>query len=82
MGIAVGAVAWDAYAPETLSGAFSRGRRHPAGRILVPAGWLVLTAHLFGALPPQVDPFHQLMRVLRQSSQPSDRAARSQRTGL
>src|SRR5437870_737993 len=46
-------VAWDVKAPETLSSGFNRHRKHP----LVVIGWLTLTSHLFGLIPPRCDPF-------------------------
>ena len=81
LGVGAGVVAWDAFAPETMTDAFRRGHLHPAGKVVVPAAWLLLTGHLFGTLPPWADPIH-LAYTAVQNSHPSDRAARSQRIGL
>lgn len=56
--IAAGVAAWDFLAEETLSDAFRRARSHPASAVAVGACWGILTAHLFGLIPPQADPIH------------------------
>ncbi len=56
--LAAGVVTWDLLADETLTAAFRRACSHPAGRAAVIAGWAVLTAHLFAALPQRADPFY------------------------
>lgn len=37
---------WDIFAPETLSAAFDRAAATPEGRVLVVAGWGLVTLHL------------------------------------
>jgi hypothetical protein len=50
----------DATGSKTMSDCFRTASRHPIARPVVAVGWGVLTAHLFGLIPPQYDPFHQL----------------------
>lgn len=40
-------VAWDIFAPETLSFAFARGLTHRRWRWVVTAAWVATTLHLF-----------------------------------
>lgn len=42
----------------TMSDAFTAASRHPVGRPVILTAWAVLTAHLFGVLPPERDPIH------------------------
>lgn len=44
----------------TLSDVFLEMSKHPTGRYVVIPAWTVLTAHLFGVIPPRYDPLHQL----------------------
>ena len=55
--LAVGVVAWDLLADETLTGAFRRAHDSPVSRVIVMAAWGILTGHLFSVLPVRVDPF-------------------------
>lgn len=57
--LAGGVLAWDVTAPETLSAAFRRSRKHPVGKIAVNLSWMLLTAHLIGAIPERIDPIHR-----------------------
>ena len=41
----------------TLSESFREFSRTPHGLVITSASWAVLTAHLFGILPPEYDPF-------------------------
>jgi hypothetical protein len=78
LGVATGVLAWDLFAPETLTDAFGRARSTPEGRFITTAVWLLLTGHLFGILPSWADPF----RLPGQNSQPSARASRQMRNRL
>jgi hypothetical protein len=40
----------------TLSESFRDFSRTPSGRVITWAGWTLLTAHLFGAIPVERDP--------------------------
>jgi hypothetical protein len=55
-------VAADITGSRTMSDAFRTASRSPVGRPIMIAGWGVLTAHLFGLIPPGVDPINQLWR--------------------
>ncbi len=65
--IILGACAlWDVKMPETLSSAFSRSlREHP---VLTAGAWAVTSAHLFGLLPDQVDPFKRTLKMIKRSA--------------
>jgi hypothetical protein len=65
LAIAAGVIAWDAMGPETLTDAFRHVREHPAGSIAVGVAWGILTAHLFGWLPPKADPIHASTAYVR-----------------
>jgi hypothetical protein len=52
--LAVAVLVWDKRAEESLSHAFSR-----APKPLTAVIWGITTAHLFGILPHQVDPFYR-----------------------
>ena len=54
--LAAGVIVWDLLAEETLTGAFRRGNLSPVGRVVVMAGWGILTGHLFSVIPPRIDP--------------------------
>lgn len=41
----------------TLSETFKDFSRTRGGRVITCAGWAILTAHLFGAIPSEFDPF-------------------------
>lgn len=49
---------------KTMSEAFRAAAKHPAGRPVMLAAWAVLTAHLFGILPPHRDPIHQFGNLM------------------
>jgi hypothetical protein len=53
-------IAADATGNRTLSELFRTSARHPVAGPFVVVGWGTLTAHLFGLIPPQYDPVHQL----------------------
>jgi hypothetical protein len=42
----------------TMSEAFRAASRHPVGKPVIFTAWGILTAHLFGVLPPEYDPIH------------------------
>jgi hypothetical protein len=44
----------------TMSDVFRNASRSRIGRPLMILGWGTLTAHLFGIIPSQYDPFHKL----------------------
>ena len=51
------ALAVDVLDETTLSESFRDYSRTPSGRVVTSTGWVILTAHLFGLLPPEYDPF-------------------------
>lgn len=52
----IGSIAvYDCVAPETLSSGFRRGLE--AHRGLVIGAWALTSAHLFGLIPEELDPF-------------------------
>jgi hypothetical protein len=53
-GLAILAV--DILGETTLSESFNTFSRTPHGRIVTTAGWLYLTAHMFGMIPSKRDP--------------------------
>lgn len=60
-------IAWDWFVAgkmqgETLTGGFHRARQGRLRRT-VGAVWAVTTLHLFGLLPPRLDPFSWLARA-------------------
>jgi hypothetical protein len=57
LAMALVALAVDVLDETTLSESFRDYSRTPSGRVVTSAGWVVLTAHLFGLLPPEYDPF-------------------------
>lgn len=65
IGLTAYVAAWDALAPETLTGAFGRAVLHPRKRWQVIAAWGVTTAHLFHLLPKRFDPIYGFGCVLR-----------------
>lgn len=64
--LAAGIFAWNVTAADEqmLSEAFRRCKRDPVACAVVVTVWSVLTAHLFGVLPPRADPLHAVF-VLR-----------------
>jgi hypothetical protein len=50
---------------QTMSDAFRTASRRPISGPIVAIGWGVLTAHLFGFIPPHLDPFHHLTTFRR-----------------
>ena len=42
----------------TMSEAFRMASRHPVGRPVLFSAWAILTAHLFGVIPPHCDPIN------------------------
>lgn len=71
MGVATGVLAWDLFAPETMTDAFRRARSTPEGRLITTASWLLLTGHLFGVLPTWADPFRlDLLRTATRAPGP------------
>lgn len=67
--VSVGAVvvAAEIMDARTMSEAFRMASRHPVGGPVIFASWAVLTAHLFGAIPPKYDPFHRCTSRLTRS---------------
>lgn len=55
-------VAADLTGSRTMSDVFRTASRHPVSGPCVAIGWGVLTAHLFGFIPPAYDPFHLVWR--------------------
>lgn len=53
--LAVGVLAWDLLAPESMSHAFRRTRQHPASFVAAAVTWTYLTAHLFEIIPRDYD---------------------------
>lgn len=43
---------------KTMSEAFCTASKHPVGGPVMIGAWAVLTAHLFGTIPPRYDPIH------------------------
>jgi hypothetical protein len=54
----------DVTGERTMSDTFRMAARHPVIGPAVIAGWGVLTAHLFGLVPPQYDPIHRGFSLL------------------
>lgn len=71
VGLTAYVAVWDAYAPETLSGAFGRAVLHPKARWPVVALWGLTTAHLFGVLPRRYDPIARVGYALRNARFPT-----------
>lgn len=65
IGLTAVVIAADLLDERTMSEAFREMARHPAGRYVVGPFYVVLTAHLFGLIPPEYDPFHQLWKRVR-----------------
>jgi hypothetical protein len=63
--LAAGVLIWDTLVEEDerMTNAFRRGIR--SRKILVSAAWLIVTSHLYGILPEQADPIHQVGVALR-----------------
>ena len=63
--VVAGILIWDTLAEEDeqLTRAFRRGVK--SRKILVSTAWIILTSHLYGILPDQVDPIHQVGVALR-----------------
>lgn len=57
-------VAWDIFAPETLSGAVDRALEHPVGKYAAIGGVAITGAHLLNLLPEPIDPFVQSFKFL------------------
>lgn len=74
LGLTAYVIAWDTFAPETLSGAFGRAVLHPRARWPVILAWSITTAHPFGALPSRYDPIAHIGRRF-----PVTKATRDQR---
>lgn len=60
LALALLVAAADLTGTKTMSEAFRVASKHPISGPLVYAGWSVLTAHLFGLIPPKLDPLHKL----------------------
>lgn len=63
--MAVSVLAWDIYAPETLSHACHRYMEHPVSRFMLIGAIGATAAHLTGLLPEQYDPYY-LVRLERE----------------
>lgn len=55
---------------ETLSSSFRRALLHPKARWPVIVAWGITTAHLFGRLPRNLDPFYFVARKLTTTNDP------------
>ena len=64
--VSVGAVviAADVMDARTMSEAFRAASKHPVAGPVMLASWSVLSAHLFGFIPQQYDPFYRLTSTL------------------
>jgi hypothetical protein len=64
--VAIGAfvAVWDRFAPETLTGRSALWCAGPRSRVAWPATVLVTSAHLLGVLPPKLDPFYHIGKVV------------------
>lgn len=62
LAVAALVAAADVTGSRTMSDAFRTASRSPVGRPLMIAGWGILTAHLFGLIPPERDPINTLWR--------------------
>jgi hypothetical protein len=47
---------------KTMSDAFRTASRHRVTGPVVMVAWVYLTAHLFGLIPPELDPLHLLWK--------------------
>jgi hypothetical protein len=58
--VSVGAVviAAELLDERTMSEAFRAASRHPVGGPVMVTAWVILTGHLFGAIPQKYDPIH------------------------
>lgn len=65
--LAAGVLAWDIFAPETLSSAVDRALEHPRGRYAAIGGVAVTSAHLLNLLPERYDPFVRLFDVVNKA---------------
>lgn len=68
LALALLVAAADATGDRTMSDCFRRASRHRVSGPCVAIGWGVLTAHLFGLIPPAYDPFHHLTSFRRHDS--------------
>lgn len=59
-------VAWDIYAPETLSDAFYNAFQHPLHKWWVIAVWAVITLHLFKLIPKKYDLIHIVTDLIKE----------------
>jgi len=57
-------LAWDVFAPETLSGAVDRALEHKTGKYLAIGAVAVTGAHLLNLIPEEIDPFTRAFSVL------------------
>lgn len=71
--IAVGTavIAADLLDEKTMSHAFRMASRHPVGGPVILIAWGVLTAHLFGIIPPHRDPLNVPWEKMRNRRCPS-----------
>lgn len=65
LSLAAGVVAWDLTQEETLTNAFRRGYENPHYRPLILGAMAVTAAHLIGAIPEEIDPFHRGLDFLQ-----------------
>jgi hypothetical protein len=81
--VTVGIAVWDTLAEEDeqLTGAFRRSLKSPSGAIFTCATWGILTAHLFGLLPEEIDPIHMVTHVTRRGRRQREQA-RNQPAGI
>lgn len=79
--VTVGVAAWDLLVEEDelLTVAFRRALETRSGKIFVCSSWGILTAHLFGVLPENIDPIHIAMVISRRGRRREQ--ARNQQAG-
>ncbi len=65
--LGIGVTSYDLLCPEgqTLSEGFRRGLEHPIYKYLCAGGLGYTALHLLGVLPPNLDLFHQTLKVVK-----------------
>ena len=62
LAVALLVTAADVTGSRTMSEVFRNASQHPVGRPLMVVGWGILTAHLFGLIPPDRDPINVMWK--------------------
>lgn len=65
--LGAGVLAWDVFAPQTLSSAYDRYLEHPVKRVLAVGAVAVTASHLLNLLPEQYDPIQIINNRLAES---------------